>query len=50
MARNLNEPPNKNIVPRGLGPFSLMSANQFKRMTRVKLRVFVQKLLTEALI
>ena len=53
---NLNEPPtiifkwplfkwarNNNIVRGGTGPFNLMFANQFKRKTRVKLRVFILK-------
>ena len=35
--------PNNNIDPWGPGPFNLMFANQFKRITRVKLRVFVVK-------
>ena len=33
--------PNINIVPGGPGPFNLMFANQFKRITQVKLRVFI---------
>ena len=32
-----------NIDPRGPGPFNLMFANQFKRIVRVKLRVFILK-------
>ena len=35
--------PNNNIVPRGPGPFNLMFTNQFKRITRVKVRVFILK-------
>ena len=31
------------IVLRGPGPFSLIFANQFKRITRVKLLVFILK-------
>ena len=34
---------NNNIVPGDPGPFNLMFANQFKRMTWVKLRVFILK-------
>ena len=43
MALNLNGLPNYSIVPGGPGPLNLMSANQFKRITRVKLRVFILK-------
>ena len=43
MAPNLNGPPNNNIVPEGPGPFSLLCANQFQRITRVKLKVFILK-------
>ena len=32
-----------NIDPGGPGPLILMFANQFKRITRVKLRVFILK-------
>ena len=32
-----------NIDPKGPGPLNLMFANQFKRITRVKLRVFILK-------
>ena len=35
--------PNNNIDPGSTGPFSLMLANQFKRITRVKLRIFILK-------
>ena len=35
--------PYNNIVPGGPGPFSLMSTNQFKRLTHVKLRAFILK-------
>ena len=34
---------NNNINPGGPGPFNLMFANQFKRVTQVKLWVFVLK-------
>ena len=34
---------NKNIDPGGRGPFNLRFANQFKRIARVKLRVFILK-------
>ena len=34
---------NNNIDPGGPGPFNLMFANQFKRIARVKLRVFILK-------
>ena len=34
---------NININPGGQGPLNLMFANQFKRITRVKLRVFIPK-------
>ena len=48
MAPNLNVPqfnwaPNDNIDPGNPGPLNLFFANQFKRITRVKLRVFVLK-------
>ena len=36
-------PPNNNIHPGGSGPLNLMFANQFKRITRVNLRVFILK-------
>ena len=36
-------PPNNNIDPGGPGPLNLMLANQFKRITRVKLMVFILK-------
>ena len=36
-------PPNNNIDPEGPGPLNLMFANQFNRITRVKLRVFILK-------
>ena len=35
--------PNNNIDPGGPGPFNLMFADQFKRLTRAKLRVFILK-------
>ena len=35
--------PNNNIVSGGQGPFNLLFANQFKRITRVKLSVFILK-------
>ena len=34
---------NDNIDPGGPGPLNLMFGNQFKRITRVKLRVFILK-------
>ena len=34
---------NNNIDLRGPGPLNLMFANQFKRITRVKLEVFILK-------
>ena len=40
MAPNLNGPPNNNIVTVGPGLCNSMFAKQFKRITRVKLRVF----------
>ena len=46
MAPNLNGPPNNNIDPGGPGPFNIMSANQFKRITRVKLTIFILKVAT----
>ena len=36
-------PPNNNIYSGGPGPLDLMFANQFKRIIRVKLRVFILK-------
>ena len=36
-------PHNKNIDRRGPGPLNLMFANQFKCITRVKLKVFILK-------
>ena len=36
-------PPNYNIDLGGPGPLNSMFANQFKRITRVKLRVFILK-------
>ena len=35
--------PDSNIDPGGPGPLNLMFANQFKRIIRVKLRVFILK-------
>ena len=35
--------PNNNIDPGGPAPLNLMFFNQFKRITRVKLRVFIVK-------
>ena len=35
--------PNNNFDPGGPGPLTLMFANQFKRITRMKLRVFILK-------
>ena len=35
--------PNNNIDPVGPGSLNLIFANQFKRITRVKLRVFILK-------
>ena len=35
--------PNNHIDPGGPGPLNLMFANQFKRITRVKLKVFILK-------
>ena len=49
MAPNLNVPPNNNIDPRGPGPLNLMFANQFKRITRVKLKVFILKVVNSGL-
>ena len=43
MAPNLNGSPNNNIDPWGPGPFNLIFADQFKRITRVKLKVFILK-------
>ena len=43
MAPNLNGTPNNNIVPKGVGPFNWIVANQFKRITQVKLKVFILK-------
>ena len=34
---------NNNIDPGGPGPLNLMFANQFKRITRVKSKVFMLK-------
>ena len=34
-------PPNNNIDSGGPGPLNLVFANQFKRITRVKLWVFI---------
>ena len=44
----LNDPlykwaPNNNIDPGGLSPFNLIFANEFKHITRVKLRGFILK-------
>ena len=36
--------PNNNIDPGGPSPFNLMFANQFKRIARVELRIFILKL------
>ena len=41
--KNAQWPPNNNIASGGLGLFHLMSAIQFKRITRVKLRVSILK-------
>ena len=38
--------PNKNIDPRGPGLLNLMFANQFKRITPVKLKVFILQVAT----
>ena len=35
--------PNNSNVPEGPGPFNLLSANQFKRISRVKLSVSTLK-------
>ena len=35
--------PNNNIDLRGPGPLNLIFANQFKRIIRVKLKVFILK-------
>ena len=35
--------PNNNIDPGGPGSINLIFANQFKRITRVKVRVFILK-------
>ena len=35
--------PNNNTVPGGPGPPNLLLANQFKRVTRVKIRIFILK-------
>ena len=48
MAPNLNVPqfnraPNNNIDSGGPGPLNLIFPNQFKRITRVKLRIFILK-------
>ena len=41
----LNTPraPNNNIDPGGPGPLNLIFANQFKRVTQVKIRIFILK-------
>ena len=36
-------PPNNNIDPGGPAPLNLMFAKQFKRITRLQLRVFILK-------
>ena len=36
-------PPNNNIDPGGPGLLNLMFANQFKRITREKLKIFILK-------
>ena len=42
-------PPNNNIDQGVPGPLNLMFANQFKRITRVKLRVFILKVANSGL-
>ena len=45
MAPNLNDPPTITLI-QGPGTLNLMFAKQFKRLTRVKLRVFILKVAT----
>ena len=42
-AKQFKFPPNNNIDPVGQGFLNLMFANQFKRITQMKLRVFILK-------
>ena len=41
--------PNNDIDPDGPGPLDLIFANQLKRLTRVKLRVFILKVASSGL-